>query len=281
MFQDSLKISVCSQKFLRRCLKSLKNILAGLFFLISIVALRAAAESGPDNGTDVVKILFAESQNELNLRLNALNKDQVRALEFESDIVRSWLLQDLDSPMGHWAQLKFYISNMRLAFQTAPCQDAQGRTASICFFNQDAGDPYVMISLQENRMTTPSQAMAMLIHEAGHFIGEKDHLFLDQVGVQLTKALTSPKSFSVTVSSVEVSANTFSGKQECEAGTSSQAISLRQQALLKLEEQCQTAGRHCDLQKAQLAFAGESVFQDGVGFTMKVRCELKAFVAAD
>ena len=60
MFELSLKTSLSRHEFLRRHLKS---GLMAVFIFVCAWALHASAESGPDNGTDVVKILFAESQN--------------------------------------------------------------------------------------------------------------------------------------------------------------------------------------------------------------------------
>jgi hypothetical protein len=257
--------------------KTLKFILGFSFLFCSAVA---TGESGPGNGTDYVKVLFAEAQNVLNQRMSGLNQAQVRGLQVEESTKR-WLVENLPSPNGRWSQLKFFLSNMRLAFQNAPCEDSSGRQSSICFFNQNPEDPYVMISVLENKNTTPTQAMAMLIHEAGHFTGEMNHLFLDQVGVQLVQALFAPRSFAFSLSSTELTANIFQAKRDCDEGVGDQAKHLREQALLKLAELCRNHGKDCDLTKAQTAYTGSLVYENGVGFTMKVTCELKTFLAVE
>ncbi len=267
---------------MRHSTLNLKQFLnATLFVLCSLAGTFAVhAESGPGNGTDYVKILFAEAQNELNQRMASVNLNQVRNLQTEPQ-TQTWLQENLHSPSGRWAQLRFYLTNMRLDFQNAPCEDAVGRQSSICFYNQDPNDPYVLISIQENKHTTLTQAMAMLIHEAGHFTGEMNHLFLDQVGVQLVQALFAPRSFSFTLTSTDIVMNIFEAKRDCESGVGDQAKNLRDQALLKLSELCQNHGLTCDLHQAQMVYTGNLVYENGVGFTMKVSCELKAFLPVE
>jgi hypothetical protein len=256
---------------------ALKSILI-LCFLLSTAD--SFAESGPGNGTDYVKVLFAEAQNVLNQRMSGLNQSQVRGLQVDEPSKR-WLVENLPSPNGRWSQLKFYMSNMRLAFQNAPCEDSSGRQSSICFFNENPEDPYVLISVLENKNTTPTQAMAMLIHEAGHFTGEMDHLFLDKVGVELVQSLFAPRSFAFSLASTEFTANIFQAKRDCDTGAGDQAKNLREQALIKLAELCRNHGKDCDLSRTQMAYTGSLVYENGVGFTMKVTCELKTFLAVE
>jgi len=252
---------------------SLKILIAAL---VCLHFQPVAGESGPDNGTDYIKVLFAEAQTELVHLFEPLTELQVRDLEVDKNF-QDWLLQPMRQTSGkaHWESLRSYLAEIRLSFQTEPCQDSQGRKASICYFNENPNDPYVVISLSENKHTTSQQAMAMLIHEAGHFVGEKDHLFLDQLGTQLVQALKQPKFISFTLESKETVANVFAAKQDCEKGQSPQAQNLIQESKLKLQEICQSRGRTCDFNQALLVFKGISHFEPGVGFTMEVTCQLK------
>jgi hypothetical protein len=253
-----------------KALRSLARLCTCL--LIALAPGPAGAESGPGNGTDAVKILFAEAQNKLSDLVSSVSVEDLKSTDLDSR-TRNWLQQD-----AHWDTLKFYISHIRLAFQIAACEDSQGRTSSICFYDQNPKDPYVIVSLSENKNTSSEQAMAMLVHEAGHFLGEMDHLFLDRLAVQLVHALLEPKIFSVTVSSTEIVSNVFTARDECEAGRSRQAQSLLKQAQVRLTESCQTHHKTCDLKQVITAYAGRIESEPGVGFTMKVTCELKAIL---
>jgi hypothetical protein len=242
------------------------------FFISGLVF----AESGPDNGTDAVKIRFAEAQNRITRLMVDLAVDQIPSLGLEEKYSSWLLLEEENTDLTRFESLRVFLGRMRLEFQTAPCQDSQGRTASICYFDQNPREPYVVVSLLENKETTSDQAMAMLIHEAGHFVGEKDHLFLDRLGTKLVQALLRPKAISVTVSSTESVANVFKAKEECETGKSQQAQVLLRKAQAQLLEICHSRNLDCHLDQVFLSYEGKIHQEPGVGFTMQVTCELKA-----
>lgn len=235
-----------------------------LILLLALIPCFARAESGPGNGTDYVKVLFAEAQFELNRAL--LPVDSVEALSLSPE-VRAWVAP-------RFGQLKAYVRKMELRFQEAPCSDGSGKPASICYFTDD-GD-YVVVSLAENKHTTRAQAMAMLIHEAGHFTGETDHLLLDRVGVELTQALAEPRLLIAEASATEIVANIFEAKEGCDSGRSGLAERLRKEALLGLQRQCAERNASCDLARAEFLYHGEQEFREGRGFSMKVTCSVKA-----
>lgn len=235
-----------------------------LLLLLALAPLFARAESGPGNGTDYVKVLFAEAQFELNRALVPVESVEAFSLSAEA---KAWLAP-------RFTQLKTAVRTMELRFQQAPCSDGSGKPASICFFTDD-GD-YVLISLEENKHTTRAQAMAMLLHEAGHFVGEADHLLLDRVGVELAQALAEPRLLLAEASSTEIVANIFEAKESCDNGTSLLAQRLRKEALLGLQRQCAERNAHCDLDRADFHYHGAQEFRDGRGFSMKVTCSVKA-----
>ena len=235
-----------------------------ILFTLLFTLFSARAESGPGNGTDYVKVLFAEAQYELNRSMISLNSPQGLPLDHE---VRAWL-----EAKNRFLELKNYVRKMELRFQQAPCSDVSRIPASICYFTDEPSNPYVVISVSENKMTTKDQAIAMLLHEAGHFTGEMDHLFLDRMGLQLGRALKTPRLLIADASSSEVVANIFAAKEECNRGTSQQARTLAQKVRSDLIIQCASRGVSCDIEKAQLVFQGTTHFDRGEAFDMKVLC---------
>lgn len=244
-----------------------------IVLLLSVTGLKAFADSGPDNGTDAVKVLFAEAHWELKKHSLLFSVQDIDSMELDEKM-KLWL-QTAVQGLARWQKMKESVLRMRLEFQTAPCEDSQGRTASICYFDENPSDPYVLVSLLENRNTDKERAMAMLLHEAGHFVGEKDHLFLDQLGVALVQAFKAPRYLSVSVASVELVPNVFLAKSECESGVSQQAQNLLKKAEADLTLQCLERGYACDFLKANHVFTGNIEFENGIGFSMKVTCELK------
>lgn len=250
----------------------MKLILAlALLGAASLPAFARSAGSGPGNGTDYVKVLFADAQFELNRALVGVENPGEFAL---SAPVAAWLKSRAADGEGRFAGLRRYVRTMELRFQDEPCSDGSGKPASICFFTE--GGPYVMISVQENKQTTRDQAMAMLLHEAGHFTGEMDHLFLDRMGVELTGALKSPHLLFGEASDTEIVANIFSAKEECEAGTSALARRVRQEANLDLARRCEEKRSDCRSGSTEYIFHGVQEFKEGTGFTMKLTCQVKA-----
>lgn len=247
------------------------RLLAALFLFFS---LQTFAESGPGNGTDYVKILFAESQYTLLSTISSIGDAGINNLEIDSTI-KAWLLANVDNT-SRWQLIKYYLRTMDLQYQQEPCSDFSKKPASICFFNEAGKNPYVMISLQENKMTTKTEAMAMLIHEAGHFTKETDHLFLDHVGVALVAALQAPTLLMADAENTDTVAAVFLEKDQCDAGASNQAQLLKKQVLMDLTIQCQRKQLSCDLQKTQFVFQGIANSKPGVGFDMTVTCKVRA-----
>lgn len=232
-----------------------------------------ARESGPDNGTDRVKVTFQQAR----VKLLELTKDihdlsSVRALE---PIYVDWSHQ-LVAGTDRWTLIKYYLKGTRFDFQQAPCGDQNNQTASICFFNQNPSDPYVMISLSRNLNTTVETAMAMLVHEMGHFAGEQNHFFLDGFGAELVSLLMHPKEFLFQGSTTEIVPNVFQAKQNCENGSSPQAKNLIQQAMLSIQRQCQSAGIAFTPNRVSAVLTGTIHYVQGRGYDMRVTCAIES-----
>lgn len=240
-----------------------------LFLMLSPNAHARVDESGPGNGTDYVKVLFADAQYEVLRSLMLVTDRDVNNLEVDPAI-RIWLLESTQST-SRLEKLKYYLRRMDLTFQQGPCSDDSGKPATICYFN-DAEGPYVRIALEENRWTTKDQAMAMLIHEAGHFTGETNHIYLDKVGIQMVNALQKPRLLFGQMETEEIAINIFTAKDQCEAGTSTQAQLLKKEAQADLRLQCASRKISCDIQKAEFIFRGTIQFRPGIGFDTKVKC---------
>lgn len=248
-----------------------------LFSLLGILLSSpsfAIDESGPGNGTDYVKVLFAQARLDLLNEVSNVDDNAVQTYNLDPD-VKSWLLT-IQNGQSRWSGIKYYLHAMELRYQQDPCTDFSQKPASICFFNQDPADPYVMISLQENKLTTENQAQAMLIHESGHFIGEPDHLFLDRVGVQMVAAMQAPSVLVAEENSTETVADPFTGKSGCDAGTSEQAQLLKQKLVMDLSIQCGDRKITCDTSQVQVVYTGTANFTPGVGYDMTVTCHAQA-----
>ena len=236
----------------------------------------AGGDSGPGNGTDYVKVLFAEARHLLNQNLADVHAAEIRSMQLEDD-VRNWLLSPTENGSQRIEVVKAYLQILELKFQNEPCQDSQGRTSSICFF-QEQGKNIVVVSLEQNRQTTSDQAMAMLIHESAHFTGEMNHLFLDKVGVQLVSQLTK-NLIVVSRQSIELSPNIFVAKSLCESGESEQAHVLLKLARQDLQIRCAQRNISCDLSKASPAYTADPEWIVGVGFTLKLTCTVRLVLA--
>jgi hypothetical protein len=243
--------------------------ITSLVFLLSASLLYAFPDqSGPGNGTDYVKILFADAQYDVIRMVTPVDNDGLKGLGLSNEVY-DWLSGQAQSD-SRFNRVKYWLHTMDLRFQQEPCTDFTKLPASICYFN-DAANPYVMISLQENKMTTKDQAMAMLIHEAGHFTGEPDHLLLDRVGVALVQTLKLPGSLFADASSSDIVANPFQATDDCEKGTGTQAKALKAEVRITLLKQCSDRGVVCNDKKISYAFQAENAFQQ-----MKVTCLVRA-----
>ncbi len=259
-------------------MKSLTRLVLMLLFLCLSTESSswAGGDSGPGNGTDYVKVLFAEARHLLNQNLADVHAAEVKAMELDED-VKNWLLSPAENGSQRIEVVKAYLQILELRFQSEPCQDSQGRTSSICFF-QEQGKNLVVVSLEQNRQTTSDQAMAMLIHESAHFTGELNHLFLDKVGVQLVSQLTK-NLIVVSRQSIEIAPNIFVEKSLCESGESEQAQVLFKLARQDLQIRCAQRNMNCDLSKADAAYTADPEWILGVGFTLRLACTVRLVLA--
>jgi hypothetical protein len=95
-------------------------------------------------------------------------------------IYKDWL-----KTSDHLVKLQFYVGAMKLYFQEAPCLDG-GQPRGTCFDNSDPDQPKMLISYSYNQETRGSRAEALIIHEAGHFTGEMNHVLLSGLGQALS-----------------------------------------------------------------------------------------------
>lgn len=243
-----------------------------LIFMSALIMAGASAdarrfgESGPGNGTDYVKILFAEAQFETLRNLEGVGVTELAGLSLSPE-VRHWLSSRI-------SKLQPQLRRINLKFQAGPCGDAREKTASICFFREE--EDFVLISIERNLLTTKAQAMAMLIHEAGHFLGEMDHLLLDRVGVELVGALEAPTLILADVEATEIVANVFQAKADCDSRTSESARALAARARTDLLAQCEKKRVRCADERIHTQSLGEVHFEDGKGFDMRVTCRVRA-----
>jgi hypothetical protein len=141
------------------------------------------------------------SDLDLGLVLQALSgQDKQRNIsEFAKDLWALLASQVYTLDQGsRLNKLQFYVKAMILdkeSFVEGPCNE-EGAPRGTCFNDSDPNKPRMIVSRSYNRMTTPDQAIALVFHEAGHFTGETDHLFLSQFGTVMTaQRLARPKSY--------------------------------------------------------------------------------------
>lgn len=232
-----------------------------------------AFESGPDNGTDYVKILFSEAQHQLVNLAEPVSSSTLEQSNIDSVFVE-WLTS---GPNPRWPKLKYMFKRVDLAYQNDLCEDQFGRKSTICFVNVESA-PTVLISVTGNKLTTKTQAMAMLVHEAGHFLNEMDHLFLNDLGVSLVSFLLTPRIFEFVKTDSEFVSNMFYDKDRCIQGTSDLSLGLIKQAKFALNQQCLASSTLVSCQDAQFSyvFEAEAEWVQGRGFTQRVLCKIKA-----
>lgn len=251
-------------------------------FLPSVSLARWIDESGPGNGTDYVKVLFAEAA------LNDVRLFQRTSLQTLKDStlppdIKNWLL-NRGRESTRFEKLQTVLQNIELRFQSDFCSDETRKPATICALVNTMGSTQypVVISLENNRLTTPQQAMAMLIHEAGHFIGESDHLYLDRVGVELVQQMKPRPLIIQDADSTVFAVNPFLSQEECNQGISSQALSLRAEVQRQIVERCLTQGINgidCQPSRIQWIFTGEPEFIVGRGFTSRLKCHARGVLS--
>ncbi len=228
------------------------------------------SESGPGNGTDYVKVLFANARVEAIELLEGLNADTISHLEIE-DYFKEWLLDSVEgSP--RYIKLKFYAKNFKFKFQEDPCPAEN----SICFYLNP--DPLVVVSMKENQATNEKQAVTMLLHEIGHFTGELDHLFLDRFAAEMVE--TSESQFVVVeLQNKRFVSSIFEAANQCERGSGEQVESLKTRLNQNIQEQCIKRKLSCDLTKVEYSFSAE-LPSIGLGFDSTTLCTGKALLKA-
>lgn len=250
-----------------------QKFITGMSFVFFLNQLAfAGGDSGPGNGTDYVKVLFAEARQLLNQNLSDVHAAEIKTMQLDED-VQNWLLSPTENGSRRIELVKAYLQILDFRFQNEACEDSQGRKSSICFF-QEQGKNLVVVSLDQNRQTTSDQAMAMLIHESAHFTGEMNHLFLDKVGVQLVSQLTK-NLVVVSRQSVELAPNIFLAKSLCESGDSDQAQVLLKLAQQDLQIRCSQRNQSCDVAKATAAYSADPEWIFGIGFTLRLTCTVR------
>lgn len=140
------------------------------------------------HGGDNVETLFLRARRNAEVIITSITPHNVSFFRV-SERVRKWLLRD-----RHIMRLIQVFGKMQLQFQNAPCEEAGEKKGACAVF--DSGRYNVIISYEYNKNTTPAEAIALLFHEAGHFLHEEDHQLLRELGLELLK-LASPIDFVV------------------------------------------------------------------------------------
>jgi len=220
------------------------------------------SESGPGNGTDYVKVLFANARSEAIEILNDISSDTIDHLEVD-DYLKEWLLEDIEgSP--RYIKLKFYASEFTFKFQDEACPEEN----SICFYKNPSA--LIVVSLTENSITTEKQAVTMLLHEIGHFTGEYDHLFLDRFATELVKISSAPFVVVEKINKRYVS-QIFEASNHCERGQGEQADALKKQIEFALLEKCAKRKIQCFKKDIVYSFSAELPTL-GMGFNSTAIC---------
>ncbi len=145
---------------------------------LSKVGTTARLGSGTSGGGDRVEPLFIQAQKDAISILASIHLEQVAQLPIQ-DYFKSWLKEG-----DRLQKIQFYSDAMSLNFQEEPFIE-DGRPRGTGFDATDPNNPKMIISRTLNTQTSPDQAIALAIHEAGHFTGEMNHLFLSRLGVAL------------------------------------------------------------------------------------------------
>lgn len=187
----------------------MKNLFNLLFLLCFLTPLSVIAADGKGNGTDFLETLFAKAKVMASENLNSIDVADIKYLPI-SKRNKKWLSKDHPDFDTNLEALQVYISSLSISFKEfgeGGCEDPDSdNTHGICFYDDDPRISKVIISKDRNTALlahlndqdtelidyTDVQinkslqlAMAMLIHEAGHFVGEKHHIKLDNLGAQI------------------------------------------------------------------------------------------------
>ncbi len=246
---------------------------AFILFLISLRGFAAPvlnSESGPGNGTDYVKVLFANARQEASELLSSITEDTIKHLEVE-DYFKEWLMAEVEgSP--RYIKLKFYADNFEFKFQDAPCPDEN----SICFYKDPTA--MVVVSMNENQNTTEKQAVTMLLHEIGHFTGEYDHLFLDRFGAALMATSHHPFVI-VKKENKRYVPSVFEAANSCERGEGEQAENLKPKIQMAISEECLKRNLQCNVDDIEYAFEA-TLPSLGLGFDSTSICKAQGLIKA-
>lgn len=245
----------------------MKNLLVYLItaFVFFFSASLLYADSNPS--AETVKVLYADAQYDAIRGLAAIDDAGLARLGLAQDI-EAWLLAPVEGG-SRFSRLKFWLRRLDLRFQSGAC-DESGHPANLCLTN-GGNDPVVTISLQGNRMTSRDQAKAALIHQVGHVLGEADHKFLDRVGSALVRVAKAPAVLFADYAGVDITANQFQARSDCEVGESAIAQNGRKLTRFNILRQCADIGLRCDGKKVQFMF--QSAAQD-----LRVTCLVRAIL---
>ncbi len=220
------------------------------------------SESGPGNGTDFVKVLFANAREEAITILSDLTVESIDYLQM-SEYFKEWLKEDVQGS-SRFVKLKFYAKTFKFHFQKEPCPDEN----SICFYQNK--EPLVVVSLDENQNTTEKQAVAMILHEVGHFTGEEDHLFLDRFASELIANSREPFVI-ISEENKRYVSNIFAAANNCEKGIGDQVENLKEVIKLKLFKRCLERDLSCSSQSIVYSFSSR-LAELGINFNSASVC---------
>ncbi len=148
------------------------------------------------NGTDYLETLFANAKVAASGLLEAITVENINRVNIPSRN-KKWLLKPNDVFDTNLEALQAYINVLSLEFieyGKGGCEDPElNITHGICYYDSNPHIALVKISKdrnkklanKENFQESFTKAMAMLIHEAGHFAKEYNHYLLDDLGAQL------------------------------------------------------------------------------------------------
>jgi hypothetical protein len=206
-----------------KSLKTLKITSSVLFgFALSNASAFAITGHESSGGGDRIEPLFVQAQQDVVVLLGNINLSQIDTLMVDPSY-KTWLKED-----DRLTKLQFYAKAMKLSFRDDACNDG-GEPRGASFDASDPMNPVMCVSYSLNQTTTPAQAEALVIHEAGHFTGEMDHLFLSSLGVALVA--NSPANASATSCVQTIGAISCSDRDE--GGLGNYAVSCFQDVVFK------------------------------------------------
>ncbi len=176
--------------------------LSQVSIVLALLASQTASANKADGGVsggggDKVEPLFYAAQKRAITLINYLDFNKIDALRIPI-FYKNWLKENM-----RLVNFQYYTSSMEFSFQDEPCVD-EGRPRGTSFDNSDSRHPRMCVSYSMNQNTTPAQAAALVFHEAGHFVGERNHSFLSGLGEALNSNPLYRESGKVRASSSQV-----------------------------------------------------------------------------